>query len=77
MRITLTDPTGIVPGGADPLAPPEVLERLNARLSRCAILRGVIHYPEPFRLDGEPATSGTGTLIVAKALLTRDVPTSC
>ena len=51
-----------------------MLERLNARLSRSAILRGVIHYPEPFRLDGEPAASCIGTLIVAKALLTRDVP---
>jgi hypothetical protein len=74
VRITLADPTGIVPGSADPLEPSEVLERLNARLSRSAILRGVIHYPEPFRLDGEPAASCIGTLIVAKALLTRDVP---
>jgi hypothetical protein len=74
VRITLTDPTAIVPGSADPLDPPEVLERLNARLSRSAVLRGVIEYPEPFRLDGEPAPCSTGTLIVAKALLTRDVP---
>jgi hypothetical protein len=74
VRITLTDPTGIVPGSADPLEPPEVLERVNARLSRSAVLRGVIEYPEPFRLDGEAAPSGTGTLVVAKALLTRDVP---
>ena len=74
VRITLTDPTDLVPGGADPLEPSEVLERLNARLSRSAVLRGVIQYPEPFRLDGEPEASSTGTLVVAKALLTRDVP---
>ena len=55
VRITLTDPTGIVPGSADPLEPSAALERLNARLSRSAVLRGVIEYPEPFRLDGEPA----------------------
>src|SRR5215208_6970651 len=70
VRITLTDPTDLVPGSADPLEPSEVLERLNARLSRSAILRGTIEYPEPFRLDGEPEGSSTGTLIVAKALLT-------
>ena len=74
VRITLTDPTDLVPGGADPLAPPEVLERLNARLSKRAVLRGVIEYPEPFQAPGEAAPSSTGTLVVAKALLTRDVP---
>jgi hypothetical protein len=74
VRITLTDPTGVVPGSADPLEPPDVLERLNARLSRSAVLRGTIEYPEPFQVDGEAAASATGTLIVAKALLTRDVP---
>jgi hypothetical protein len=51
-----------------------VLERLNGRLSERAVLRGTIEYPEPFRFDGEAAASSTGTLVVAKALLTRDVP---
>jgi hypothetical protein len=74
VRITLTDPTDLVPGGGDPLAPPEVLERLNARLSRRAVLRGVIEYLEPFQAPGEAAPSSSGTLVVAKALLTRDVP---
>jgi hypothetical protein len=74
VRITLTDPTGVVPGGADPLEPSKVLERLNARLSRSAVLRGTIEYPEPFQVDGEATESSTGTLVVAKALLTPDVP---
>jgi hypothetical protein len=29
VRITLRDPSALVPGSADPLSPPEVLERLN------------------------------------------------
>jgi hypothetical protein len=74
VRITLTDPTDLVPGSADPLEPPEPLERLNARLSRCAVLCGVIEYPEPFQAPGESSASSTGTLVVAKALLTRDLP---
>jgi hypothetical protein len=74
VRITLTDPTDLVPGSADPLEPAEALERINARLSKRAVLRGTIEYPEPFRLDGEATASATGTLVVAKALLTRDVP---
>src|SRR4029453_2871048 len=74
VQITLIDPTGVVPGGADPLEPSKVLERLNARLSRSAVLRGTIESPEPFQVDGEATESSTGTLIVAKALLTPDVP---
>ena len=46
MRITLRDPSGLVPGSADPLAPLEVLER----------------------------PSRHGTLVVAKARLTPDMP---
>jgi hypothetical protein len=38
------------------------------------VLRGTIEDPEPFQVDGEAAASTTGTLIVAKALLTRDLP---
>jgi hypothetical protein len=45
VRITLTDPTDLVPGSADPLEPAEALERINARLSRSAILHGHIEYP--------------------------------
>src|SRR4029450_4447268 len=74
VRITLRDPAGLVPGSAAPLSPPEVLERLNARLSRTAVALGDIEYPEPFAVtEGEPP-SRNGTLIVAKALLTPDMP---
>ena len=74
VRITLRDPAHLVPGSAAPLSPPEVLERLNARLSRSAVAVADIKYPEPFAVTpGEPL-SRTGTLIVAKALLTPDMP---
>ena len=73
VQITLDDPTGLVPGSADPLQPSEVLERLNARLSRQAVVRGRIRYPEPFAVDGG-APSDEGTLVVVKALLTPDMP---
>jgi hypothetical protein len=70
----LQDPEVLVPGGADPLEPGEVMERLNARLSRCAVARAGIEYPEPFSTGpGDPPSAG-GILVVAKALLTPDVP---
>ncbi len=46
VRITLRDPTGLVPGSAAPLSPPEVLERLNARLSRTGVAVAYMFYPE-------------------------------
>jgi hypothetical protein len=73
VRITLRDPAGLVPGSADPLQQSAVLERLNARLSRHAVVRGDIQYPEPFQVDGGEKSS-KGTLIVAKALLTPEMP---
>ena len=60
VRITLRDPTGLVPGSAPPLEPSEALERLNARLSRQAVVRGDIEYPEPFAVTptrSRPATA--------------------
>src|SRR5829696_2835494 len=74
VRITLRDPTGLVPGSAAPLSPPEVLERLNARLSRSAVAVADVEYPEEFAVTGDEAPSRHGTLIVAKALLTPDMP---
>ena len=74
VRITLRDPAGLVPGSAAPLAPPAVLERLNARLSRSAVAVAGIEYPEAFTVTGEKAPSTRGTLMVAKALLTPDMP---
>ena len=74
VRITLRDPTGLVPGSAAPLSPPEVLERLNARLSRTAVAMADIEYPEAFAATPGERPSRHGTLIVAKALLTPDMP---
>jgi len=74
VRITLRDPTGLVPGSAAPLSPPEVLERLNARLSRSAVALADVEYPEAFATAADEAPSRHGTLIVAKALLTPDMP---
>jgi hypothetical protein len=73
VRITLNDHGALVPGSAKPLQPPTVLERLNARLSREAVICGRIEYPEPFPVDGGPP-SREGTLIVAKAVLTPEMP---
>ena len=74
VRIRLQDPEVLVPGSADPLEPKEVMERLNARLSRCAVARADIEYPEPFSTGPGDPPSAAGTLVVAKALLTPDVP---
>ena len=74
VRITLRDPTGLVPGSAPPLEPSEALERLNARLSRQAVVRGDIEYPEPFAVTPDEEPSRHGTLVVAKAVLTPDMP---
>lgn len=74
VRITVRDPTGLVPGSATPLSPPEVLARLNARLSRSAVAVADVEYPEAFAVTEDEAPSRHGTLIVAKALLTPDMP---
>jgi hypothetical protein len=74
VRITLRDPTGLVPGSAAPLEPSEALGRLNARLSGQAVVRGDIEYPEPFAVTPDEEPSRHGTLVVAKAVLTPDMP---
>jgi hypothetical protein len=74
VRITLRDPTGLVPGSAAPLEPSEALEWLNARLSSQAVVRGDIEYPEPFAVTPDEEPSRHGTLVVAKAVLTPDMP---
>lgn len=73
-RITLRDPTGLVPDSAAPLEPSEALERLNARLSSQAVVRGDIEYQEPFAVTPDEEPSRHGTLVVAKAVLTPDMP---
>lgn len=70
--ITLEDPTDLVPGGGDPLKPPNVLSELNTRLSRTAVIKGTITYPEDLDIDGERGRHGT--LIVARTTLTKDLP---
>ena len=74
VRITLTDPAPLVPGSGDPLEPKEVMERLNLRLSRAAVVRADVEYPEPFQVAEDEPPSAHGTLVVAKALLTPEVP---
>jgi hypothetical protein len=55
-------------------APTDGLERLNARLSTSAVARADIGYRELFQAPGEATPSRPGTLVVAKALLARDLP---
>ncbi|MFK8907128.1 hypothetical protein [Streptomyces sp. YS-3] len=72
ISITLHEPTGLVPGGSDPLPPPGVLSELNARLSRTSVVTGEITYPEDLDIDGR--RDRRGTLIVARTTLTKDLP---
>jgi len=68
VRVTLDDPWRAEPGGAAPLEPEHPRRALNSRLSETPLITGTIHYPAE---SGEP---GEGRLIVAKALLWRDLP---
>jgi len=70
MKIT----TDLAPGSATALAPSKVLERLNARLSKRSVITGRIEYPEAFRVPPEGEPSKVGRLVVAKAVLTPDMP---
>ncbi|MFD9794295.1 hypothetical protein ACFWXK_25470 [Streptomyces sp. NPDC059070] len=72
ITIKLDDPTSLVPGSGDPLEPPSVLSALNARLSKSAVVTGTITYPEALALDDGGGCEGT--LIVARATLTGDMP---
>ncbi|MQA60243.1 MAG: hypothetical protein GEU86_01860 [Actinophytocola sp.] len=73
IRITLTDPRDLIPGGAPPLEPEDPLAALQGRLSNEAVITGTIVYPEVKQFDD--GTEGTtGTLIFAKASLTAEMP---
>jgi hypothetical protein len=61
----------VVPGSAEPLEPKDPLSALNARLSERVVLTGRITYPPE---SGLPKGERTGTLVVAKALLTPGMP---
>lgn len=73
VSIVLQYPEALVPGGAAPLDPPLPLASLSGRLSQSAVVRGTITYPPE---SGLPEDARTGTILVAKALLTRDLPYS-
>lgn len=73
IEITLNDPLHLVPGSAQPLEPQEPLSALNARLSRSAVVTGTITYPNKLEFD-DGTVGDEGTLVVAKASLTRDMP---
>ncbi|UQS24858.1 hypothetical protein L1857_19600 [Amycolatopsis thermalba] len=68
VRVRLDDPWRAEPGGGEPLEPEHPLSALNSRLSDSPVITGTIHYP------AESGQAGVGRLIVAKALLWRDLP---
>ena len=68
VRVSLDEPWRAEPGGGEPLEPEHPLSALNSRLSDSPLITGTIHYPAE---SGQPAV---GRLIVAKALLWRDLP---
>lgn len=61
----------LVPGSATPLKPSAPLSQLNNRLSKTATLRMAFKYPDE---SGLPPARQRGTLIVAKALITPEMP---
>ena len=70
VSIELEHPEALVPGGAAPLDPPLPLASISGRLSQSAVVRGTITFPPE---SGLPEGARTGTILVAKALLTRDL----
>lgn len=74
IEIVLEDPRHLVPGSATPLDPTDPLATLNARLSTSGVVMGRITYPEPVPFPGLAAPSRYGSIIVAKATLTADLP---
>jgi hypothetical protein len=62
----------LVSGSAVPLEPKDPLSALNARLSQQATLSATFTYPEESGLGDDPKRR-TGTLVIAKALLTPDM----
>jgi hypothetical protein len=69
VTVELQDPFHLVAGGAEPLLPAEPLSTLSGRLAAKPVLTGTITYPER---DGRREEHGT--LVVAKACLTGDMP---
>ncbi|MFI6444000.1 hypothetical protein [Kitasatospora sp. NPDC050543] len=74
ITITLHHPEALTPGSADPAtAPASLLAQLGARLSASAVITGDILYPRELEIDGRPC-GRHGTLVVARASLTADMP---
>ncbi len=71
VRIELDSPESLVPGGGAPLDPPVPLAPISGRLSRSAVVRWTVTYPPQ---SGLPEGARTGTIVVAKALLTGGTP---
>lgn len=71
VRVELDEPWQAEPGSGQPLAPANPLSALNPRLAANPVITGTIHYPPESNL---PEGGRTGKLIVAKALLWRDLP---
>ncbi|WP_128502848.1 hypothetical protein [Streptomyces inhibens] len=73
ITIKLHRPTTLAPGSGKPLQPASTLSALNSRLSQTAVITGDIIYPKNLTIPGRPP-SARGTLIVARATLTDDLP---
>jgi hypothetical protein len=68
------DPFGVenlAPGSGDQFSASNALYSLNARITKGAVVRGVIKYPRAAGLEDE---ASRGWLIVAKAVLWRELP---
>lgn len=76
VRIDLdTTPFDSEPGIGKAIEPKDPLSGLNARLSKTTVISGTITYPHESGLQPEPnGKPPTGRLIVAKTLLTNDMP---
>jgi hypothetical protein len=78
VRITFGDQDhkllALVPGSAEPLEPTGPMAALNARFSATCAVRGTIRYPEPIQFSDDAPPTRQGTIIVAKASLTPDMP---
>jgi hypothetical protein len=71
VRVELHDPWQAEPGSGKPLDPEGPLSMLTARLVKSPVITGTIHYPPE---SGLPPQQRTAHLVVAKALLWRELP---
>jgi hypothetical protein len=62
----------LAPGSGDKFGESNAFCSLNARITKCAVARGRITYPAASGIETEEAR--TGWLIIAKAVLWRDLP---